>query len=519
MAVTPTSAISGTMPAQMPEIGSRVGEYEVVRRIGAGGMGQVFEGRHPIIGKRVAIKTLLPRLSSDEALTKRFVSEARAVNAIRHRGIVDIFSFGKLPDGTEYFVMELLEGQPFDQLVDQRGPLPPAEVLEWLDQVVDALGAAHAAGVIHRDLKPSNIFLVDGGHGRPYVKLLDFGIAKTDAIKGRQTPQTRASMILGTPDFMAPEQICGEPVGAVTDFYALGCVLHHWLTGVPPYAGHNPMGSMFAHLERPVRRPSERNPTVPRELDDLAVWLMAKEPRDRPQSAAELHARLDALWPALTGTTGPQRTAVSGSSGGRTDTSPAVADATVKVTAAMARELPATVEARLPRGPPTVDLRRPARPEPEVEAPKPRRGVVAGAVVAALVAGAAALLALRGPPPAPEPPKVVVAPPEPEPAPRPGPGPVLAAPPAEVAAAVTVTEPKPAAPPPKRAGVTRQMLNARVKKLEALLAEKEAAAGGKLSMMRQLLADVRAQAAAAGDDAARQRAWTQAQELEAQLDQ
>jgi serine/threonine-protein kinase len=288
-------------PRQHWLIGKKVGEYEIVGRIGEGGMGEVFEGRHPIIGKRVAIKTLLPHFSHDEALTQRFVAEARAVNAIRHRGIVDMFGFGKLDDGTQYIIMELLEGIGLDALIAEHAPMPAPEVVEWVDQIVDALGAAHAAGVIHRDIKPSNIFLVDTGHGPPYVKLLDFGIAKTDAVRGRQTPQTQASMILGTPDYMAPEQARGEPVGAPTDFYALGCVTYHMLTGQPPYAGAQPMGTMFAHVDRPVMRPGLQRPDLLPALDDLATWMMAKAPVSRPQSAADIQQALDAMWPALFG--------------------------------------------------------------------------------------------------------------------------------------------------------------------------------------------------------------------------
>ncbi|HEY0879944.1 MAG TPA: serine/threonine-protein kinase, partial [Archangium sp.] len=164
--------------------GRKLGEYELVARVGVGGMGEVYEGRHPLIGKRVAVKVLLPSLSNEAELVERFLSEARAVNEIRHRGIVDIFSFGQLPEGSRYFVMEFLEGEAFDKIIKKRAPMPIVETLNWADEMLDALDAAHAAGIIHRDIKPSNLFLVNTGRGRPYVKLLDFGIAKLGAIQG-----------------------------------------------------------------------------------------------------------------------------------------------------------------------------------------------------------------------------------------------------------------------------------------------------------------------------------------------
>ncbi len=295
--------------------GQKVGEYEISARIGVGGMGAVYEGRQPLIGKRVAVKVLLPQLSADKELVERFLSEARAVNEIRHRGIVDIFSFGQLPSGEHYFVMEMLQGSAFDKLIKQSAPLPFAQALAWVEETCDALQAAHETGIIHRDIKPSNIFLVDTGRGRPYVKLLDFGIAKLGALKGEATPQTRASVVIGTPDYMSPEQARGKPISPATDLYALGCVLFELVTGRRPFKGENSLQTMFMHVEEPAPAASTFNPSVMPELDQLILWTMEKDPAARPASAEELRLACEALRGEMVSEapTGPRTPIPSGS--------------------------------------------------------------------------------------------------------------------------------------------------------------------------------------------------------------
>jgi serine/threonine protein kinase len=271
-------------------LGLTVGEYEIRSRIGRGGMGVVFEGIQPVIGKRVAVKVLLPQFSDNEELMERFLSEARAVNAIRHRGIVDIFSFGKLPDGTLYLVMEFLEGIALDKLLKTRGALPLLDALTWTEEVLDALDAAHAAGIIHRDIKPSNLFLVEEARGQRYVKLLDFGIAKLNALQGESTPQTRASVIIGTPEYLPPEQARGMAVSAQTDLYSLGIVLFELLTRRKPFKGQNDLQTLWMHVEQAAPPPSSFHPDIPPELDDLVLWALQKNPADRPASADEMLA-------------------------------------------------------------------------------------------------------------------------------------------------------------------------------------------------------------------------------------
>ncbi len=280
----------------LPDLsGRKIGEYEIIARVGVGGMGVVYEGRQPLIGKRVAVKVLLPSLSNEKELVERFLAEARAVNEIRHRGIVDIFSFGQLPEGAHYFVMEFLEGEAFDKLIKRRSPLPLAEVLGWADEMLDALDSAHSAGIIHRDIKPSNLFLVNTGRGRPYVKLLDFGIAKLGALPGEATPQTRASVILGTPDYISPEQARGKPISPQTDLYALGCVLFEMLTGERVFRGENTLQTMWMHVEDPPPVPSSIRPDIPRELDDVILWALEKESANRPPSAAAMRDQLQVI--------------------------------------------------------------------------------------------------------------------------------------------------------------------------------------------------------------------------------
>ena len=264
--------------------GQTVGEYQVVARIGRGGMGLVYEGHHPLIGKRVAIKVLLRALSDHPDVVERFVAEARSVNAIRHRGIVDVFNFGQLPNGSWYMVMEFLQGLPFDEIIRTRAPVSLGDALRWTDEVLDALEAAHRAGVVHRDIKPSNLFLADGGHGRPYVKLLDFGVAKLNAIRGDET-ERHASAIVGTPDYMSPEQVRAKVISAATDLYAVGCVLFELLVRERVFEGLGVMDMMAAHVSRPPRAPSTLEPSIPRSVDAFVASLLAKEPGDRPRSA------------------------------------------------------------------------------------------------------------------------------------------------------------------------------------------------------------------------------------------
>jgi tRNA A-37 threonylcarbamoyl transferase component Bud32 len=264
-------------------IGTPLGEYTVLRRIGAGGMGIVYEGVHPVLGKRVAIKVLRPEMADSEDGVRRFIDEARAINAVQRHATVDVFSFGQVPDGRHYFVMEFLVGESLEELLARRQRLPIAEALPLLDALLDALAAIHDAGFIHRDLKPSNVFLAADGEGRRAVKILDFGLAKRAS--GEKWGRS-STAVAGTPDFMSPEQIRGGALTMATDLYALGCLGYEMLTGKAPFADAADGTQLLrAHLELAPPRPSSRLKEIPSAVDAFFLWLLAKEPAQRPASA------------------------------------------------------------------------------------------------------------------------------------------------------------------------------------------------------------------------------------------
>lgn len=278
-----------------PLIGQTLGDYVIRERLGQGGMGLVYKGEQPMIGKRVAIKVLRPEIARDPEQVQRLLSEARAVNSIRHRGIIDIFNFGQLPDGRHYVVMEYLAGRALDDLISRRGALPPVEGLELLDEVLAALGAGHEAGIIHRDLKPSNIFLVSQPDGSTYVKLLDFGLAKQSATPRGATPQTRTDMFVGTPEYVAPEQARAEIVGPYTDLYACGVVAFEIFTGRLPFEATTAIDWVVKHLEAKPPAPSEHAGGIPAELDALVLRMLEKDPKKRPESAEVIRRELSRI--------------------------------------------------------------------------------------------------------------------------------------------------------------------------------------------------------------------------------
>ena len=270
-------------------VGQRFGSFQAVRELGRGGMGTVLLAEHVLIPKRVAVKVLHRHLAEDPELVARLLAEARAMSLVQHENVVSVYDLDTR-EGRPYFVMEYLEGRSLAELA--RGPLEPALAVELLAQVCDALGAAHAHGIIHRDLKPANVFLVAGPQGRHRVKLLDFGIAKRLARQEGETP-TRMGVIMGTPEFMAPEQCLGREVDARTDLYAVGVLGYLLLTGCVPFAGTSAAEVLVAHLQQTPRPPHEVHAGVPRALSAVLLSALAKHPDERPASAAELRAALE----------------------------------------------------------------------------------------------------------------------------------------------------------------------------------------------------------------------------------
>jgi serine/threonine-protein kinase len=263
-------------------VGTVVGEYRVEAKIGHGGFGTVYRAVHPLIGKSVAIKVLHRQFSANADMVNRFISEARAVNQIRHRGIIDIFSFGALADGRQYYVMELLEGMTLDELLEKRGRLSIDQTIPILRGVARALDAAHAAGVAHRDLKPENIFLTFDEDGRPAPKLLDFGIAKL--LDPGSQPRTQTGTPMGTPKYMSPEQARGVGVDHRTDVYSLGVMTFEMLTGEVPFKGEAVMDILLKQITETPPKPSSINDTLPPEIDVAVLHMLAKEVDERPKT-------------------------------------------------------------------------------------------------------------------------------------------------------------------------------------------------------------------------------------------
>ena len=277
------------------------GSYELVELIGHGGMGEVYKAKHRMFARAAAIKLIRPEVlagADDEAadmVVKRFRREAESAANLRSPHTVEIYDFGISEDGTFYFVMELLDGMDLESLVRKHGPLPAARVIHILTQVCDSLEEAHRAGLVHRDIKPANIHVGPLGLRNDFVKVLDFGLVKPFAKTTGESLATMAGQITGTPAYMAPELALGDAVDGRADIYALGCVAYYLLTAELVFNADSSMHMMARHLKSAPRRPSQRANGIPSALDDLVIACLAKDPKDRPQSAADLARALDAI--------------------------------------------------------------------------------------------------------------------------------------------------------------------------------------------------------------------------------
>jgi serine/threonine protein kinase len=270
-----------------PMLGLLVGSYRVAALLGSGGMGRVYRAVHPSIGSRVAIKVLRAEVAEHRDVVERFFAEARAVNHIQHPNIVAVLDAGRLEDDRPYILMELLEGESLAAMLE-RGPLSLPEVARIGGEVLAALDAAHRAGVVHRDIKPDNVFVA--GDGR--VKVLDFGIAKLQPELRGGAPTTATGAVLGTPHYLAPEQVSGGPIDGRADLYAVGAVLFDAATGRPPFDAPTPYQLLRMHISEPPPRPRGLRPDMSPAFERLILHALAKDPRDRPASAAELAAEL-----------------------------------------------------------------------------------------------------------------------------------------------------------------------------------------------------------------------------------
>ncbi len=281
-------------------IGQKLGDFIVEERVAHGGMGIVYRAVQPMIGRKVAVKVLRPEMASNQSQVDRFLAEARAISAISHRGIVDVFSFGTLPDGRQYMVMEFLEGEPLDVLIFREAPLQLQLALPLFDEVLDALSAAHGAGIVHRDLKPSNVFIARQTNGTKAVKLVDFGLAKQTPLGDVASARgERASLVGGTPEYISPEQIRGEVPVPQTDLYGLGVMMFEVLTKRLPFQGPTVVHTLEMHAKQQPPRVRTFRGDVPPGLDDLVFRMMSKRVGERPTSAMAARQELQRIMREL----------------------------------------------------------------------------------------------------------------------------------------------------------------------------------------------------------------------------
>ncbi len=273
-----------------PRIGSTLADrYRIVAPLGEGGMGMVYRGVHEALRRPVAIKFLQQKIHGNREMVARFEREAVTAANLRHPNIADAIDYGSLPDGTLYLVMEFVEGMPLRNLITPGKGMSVDRVLRILEQMASALDLAHSMGIVHRDLKPENILVFDRGPERDVVKIIDFGIARINSATFGSTPAplTQAGAIFGTPQYMAPEQVMGQPVDARADQYAMGIIAFEMLTGTQPFTGDNFAELVMKHVGAPAPLSSERAGHVPPAMDAAISRMMAKMPDERFGSVTE----------------------------------------------------------------------------------------------------------------------------------------------------------------------------------------------------------------------------------------
>jgi eukaryotic-like serine/threonine-protein kinase len=357
-------------------------KYRIVRLIGQGGMGTVYEARHELIGRRFAIKFLRAELTLHEDIMARFRREAQAAGALENENIAAVTDFGEANDGAPYIVMEFLQGEDLSRLLTRVGPLPVPRAVYGVIQACRGLEAAHANGIVHRDLKPENLYVIKRGDGTDLIKVLDFGIAKLQRI-GDSGSSTRTGMTMGTPFYMPPEQARGQKdLDHRADIYALGVILYEILSGQKPFNGDGYNAIMFQIMMRTPARLETVRANLPTGLADVVHKAMAADATHRFTSVSELIGALApfagrSITPVETGERLAARTLPEGASA--TVVTPAAVDA---------QRLSPTQTAAIGTAP-ASEIVIPGMPQPV------KRGVVVGLVVAVLVAGGVALALLR----------------------------------------------------------------------------------------------------------------------------
>ncbi len=282
---------------QQLAVARRMGSYELLERLGQGGMGEVWRAHHSLLARPAAVKLILPeRLQAPaearEAAVQRFTREARVTAGLRSQHTVQLFDFGVSAEGVMYYAMELLDGINLEHFVYRYGAVEPRRAVHWLRQACHSLGEAHALNLTHRDIKPANLYVCRYGREHDFVKVLDFGLARP-AARPADARLTREGAWLGTPGYMAPEQVFGSDSGPSADLYALGCVAYWLLAGATPFSADDAGELMRQHVQvAPAPLRERASQAIPATLEAVVMACLAKEPALRPRDADELSERL-----------------------------------------------------------------------------------------------------------------------------------------------------------------------------------------------------------------------------------
>ncbi|SIO87940.1 serine/threonine-protein kinase [Nocardiopsis sp. JB363] len=276
----------------MPEERVLGGRYRLLSKLGAGGMGQVWQAVDELLDRPVAVKLIQPGRADSDEVAARFRREARLTARLAgHPNVVILHDFGHDAGGVVFTVMELVPGRPLSEVIKGNGPLPIDLSASLVSQAAAGLSAAHAAGIVHRDVKPGNLMVIEAGPDGPGLKVVDFGIAAV--VAATQSDRiTRTGQVIGTPLYMPPEQVRGERVDRAGDLYSLGAILYQMLTGEPPFHSHRPLTVLRMHLDQEPLPPSALRPEIPPALSELVSQMLAKRPEQRPAGAEEVRDRL-----------------------------------------------------------------------------------------------------------------------------------------------------------------------------------------------------------------------------------
>jgi serine/threonine-protein kinase len=301
--VTPLASPTGAGPPGADLTGRTLGDFRILRRLGQGGMGQVYLAEQLSLRRKVALKFLRPDLAADEAALKRFTGEAHAVAQLVHANVVQVYAISAC-DGLPFMALEYVEGKNLREHVERKGPPTVLQALSIMRQVAAALQRASELGIVHRDIKPENILLTRKGE----VKVTDFGLSRCLAGEGQPLRLTQSGITMGTPLYMSPEQVQGQPIDARTDIYSFGVTCYHMLAGQPPFRGENPFEVALRHVNAEPEPLSAVRPDLPPELCMIVHKMMAKQPEQRYASCRDLIKDLVRLRERLAQAGGPQHT-------------------------------------------------------------------------------------------------------------------------------------------------------------------------------------------------------------------